>query len=256
MINFFMKLAEIPFGVRCLYKSTKTFCRDYLTDDAPRFTVELTSADIDQEREISRQQDIRDGVPIQMFSDAYLETIALYRKIAEPLLQCHCIIFHGAVVAVDGESYLFTAKSGTGKTTHIKLWTENIPNSYILNGDKPLLKIVNGYIMVCGTPWRGKEAYGVNQNLPLKALCVLQRSGENHISEISPGEAFPILFQQTHHIEDVACMEKTIQLLGTLSHSVHLYRLGCNMEAEAALISYQAMGTCGGHKRDLRGKPL
>lgn len=250
MIDFAMKLAEIPFGVRCQFASTKQFCREYLTSDVPRFTVELTSADTDREREIARQQDIRDGIPVQMYTQEYLETIALYRKIAEPLLQYHCIIFHGAVVAVDGEGYLFTARSGTGKTTHIKLWTEHIPNSYILNGDKPLLKIENGYIMVCGTPWRGKENYGVNQNLPLKALCILERSKENRISQISPREACPILYQQTHHLEAVGSMEQTIGLLGMLSHSVGLYRLGCNMEAEAALVSYHAMS-----KRDSQKKP-
>ena len=241
MIDFAMKLAEIPFGVCCQFPSTKRFCREYLTEDTPRFTVEVTPEDLGREREIARQQDIRDGIPVQMYTQEYLETIALYRKIAEPLLQYQCIIFHGAVVAVDGEGYLFTARSGTGKTTHIKLWTEHIPNSYILNGDKPLLKLENGYIMVCGTPWRGKENYGVNHNLPLKALCILERSRENHISEISPREALPILFQQTHHTEDADSMEKTIELLGALSHSVRLYRLGCNMEAEAAWVSYQAM---------------
>lgn len=240
-MDFSMKLAEIPFGVTCLYGSTKTFCGDYLTEEAPAFSVVLTQEDIDREREIARQQDIRDGILAQHYTDAYLETIALYRKIAEPLLQYHCIIFHGAVVAVDGEGYLFTARSGTGKTTHIKLWTENILNSYILNGDKPLLKIENGYIMVCGTPWRGKENYGVNQNLPLKALCILERSKENRISPITPREALPILFQQAHHTEDVGGMEQTIGLLGALSCSVGLYRLGCNMEVEAALVSYHAM---------------
>lgn len=241
MTEFAMKLADIPFGVRCLFESTRDFCREYLTDKAPQFTVELTPEDIDRERDISRQQNIRDEIPVQMYPNDYLETIALYRKIAQPLLQNHCIIFHGAVVAVNGEGYLFTAKSGTGKTTHIKLWTENVPNSYILNGDKPLIKISSGCTMVCGTPWRGKEDYGVNQNLPLKALCILQRSKENHISEISPREAFPILYQQTHHMEDAACMEEMIQLLGMLSHSVELYRLGCNMEQDAPWVSYWAM---------------
>lgn len=253
MIDFAMKLAGIPFGVRCQFASTKQFCREYLTEDAPRFTVEIAPEDIDREREISRQQDIRDGIPIRVFSDAYLETIALYRKIAEPLLQRHCIIFHGAVVAVDGEGYLFTAKSGTGKTTHIKLWTENIPNSYILNGDKPLIKIENGVIIVYGTPWRGKEYYGINEMLPLKALCILGRGRENQISEITPSKAFPILYQQVHHMETVEGMETTMELLGVMANCVPLYRLYCNMEKDAALVSYGAMS--GREKKSVGEKP-
>lgn len=241
MSKFGMKLAEIPFGVTCQFDSTREFCREYLTRDEPQFTVELTRQDIDREREISRRQDIWDGVPVRAFTDAYLETIALYRKLAEPLLSRGCIIFHGAVAAVDGECYLFTAKSGTGKTTHTKLWKKNIPNSYILNGDKPLIKVGNCGIMAYGTPWRGKEAYGVNQGLPLKAVCVLQRSRENQIETMEAGQAYPVLYQQAHHVESVEGMELTMQLLDTLAGQVPMYRLGCNMEDEAALVSYRLM---------------
>lgn len=240
-MNFTMKLAEISFGVTCLHGSTKTFCADYLTDDAPAFAVALTREDIDREREIARRQDIWDGVPVRVFTDAYLETIALYRKLAEPLLNRRCMIFHGAVAAVDGECYLFTAKSGTGKTTHTKLWEKNIPNSYILSGDKPLIQVGNRSIITYGTPWRGKEAYGVNQGLPLKAVCVLQRSRDNHIEAIEAGQAYPVLYQQAHHVESVEGMELTMQLLDTLARQVPMYRLGCNMQDEAALLAYRAM---------------
>lgn len=242
MIDFVMKLADIPFGVRCRFESTRSFCREYLTGDAPEFTVELTPGDLDREREFSGQLDIRDGIPVQTLSDAYLERIALYRKIAEQMLRRNCIIFHGAAVAVDGGVFLFTAKSGTGKTTHVRLWTKNIPNSYILNGDKPLIKIEDGCIMVCGTPWRGKEGYGVNQNLPLKALCILERNTENTIVPVTLSEAFPVLYQQTYHLEDVEDVAKTLCLLDRMGQRVKLFRLGCNMEDEAALVSYRAMG--------------
>lgn len=241
MTSFTMKLAEIPFGVTCLFESTRTFCREYLTGDVPCFTAELTHDDIDREREISRQLDIQDGVEPCDYSDNYLEVIALHRKLAKPLLQRNCIIFHGAVVAVDGEAYLFTAKSGTGKTTHTNLWTKNIRNSYILNGDKPLIKIENGYIMVCGTPWRGKEGYGVNESVPLKALCILERNTENTIVPVTLSEAFPVLYQQTYHLEDAEDAAKTLCLLDRMGQRVKLFRLGCNMEDEAALVSYRAM---------------
>lgn len=250
MFDFLIKLADVPFRVRCLFESTKGFASEYQTSDSPFFTVEITQADIDNEREISRQQDMQDRTPIQLFPDSYLETIALYRKLAEPLLAYNCMIFHGAVVAVNGAGYLFTAKSGTGKTTHIKLWEKNIENCCIINGDKPLIKIENGCIMAFGTPWCGKEGYGINAGVPLKALCVLGRGADNHISEISALEAFPMLYQQAHHMEQVDSMEKIMQLLGQMADNVSLYRLRCNMEDEAAFVAYHAMsGACQKHKR-------
>lgn len=241
MFDFLIKLADVPFRVRCIFESTKEFLSEYQTNDSPFFTVEITQADIKNEREISRKQDIQDGIPIQLFPDSYLETIALYRKIAEPLLAFNCIIFHGAVVAVNGDGYLFTAKSGTGKTTHIKLWKKNLEKCCIINGDKPLLKIEKGCIMAYGTPWCGKEGYGRNAAVPLKALCLLGRGVDNHISEISALEAFPVLYLQAHHMERIDSMEKIIRLLGQMADSVSLYRLNCNMEDEAAFVAYHAM---------------
>lgn len=241
MPTFTIKLADIPIQIECLYDSTKTFCEGYLSNDTPNFTVEMNDADIQHEREIAKDQDIRDGIQPQPYSDEYLETIALYRKLAEPLLRRNCLIFHGAAVAVDGYAYLFTAKSGTGKTTHAKLWLKKIQFSYILNGDKPLIKLENGSIMLCGTLWRGKENYGVNEILPLKAICVLERDKTNHIERISASEAFPSLYQQSHHCGGFDEMKKTLELLESIAQGVQLYRLGCNMEDEAAIVSYSTM---------------
>ena len=61
---------------------------------------------------------------MRKYSDIYLETMAVYRKIEDKLLDYDTILFHGSAVAVDGVGYLFTAKSGTGKSTHTRLWRE------------------------------------------------------------------------------------------------------------------------------------
>lgn len=241
MPTFAIKLADIPIRIECLYESTETFCEEFRTREASAFTVKMNAIDILHEREIAKEQDIREDISPQPYTDEYLETIALYRKLAEPLLRRNCLVFHGSAVAVDGYAYLFTAKSGTGKTTHAKLWLKNIQRSYILNGDKPLIKLENGSIMLCGTLWRGKENYGVNEILPLKAICVLERDTTNHIEQISASEAFPILYQQSHHCDGADEMEKTLELLECIAQGVQLYRLGCNMEDEAAIVSYSTM---------------
>lgn len=241
MTTFCIKLADIPIQVTGQYETTREFCREYLTDEPADFSVEITEEDILTEREFGKQQDVRDGISIRWLSGEYLETVALYRKLAKPLLERNCLIIHGAAVVVDGVVYLFTAKSGTGKTTHAKLWLENIENSYIINGDKPLIKIEDGGIILYGTLWQGKEGYGVNEKAPLRAICVLERNTENRIERISAIDAFPKLYQQTFHFDGIEEMEHTMELLSELANNVELYRLGCNMLDDAALVAYHAM---------------
>ena len=76
--------------------------------------IRTTQSDIDFERERSAAEDSTAGIPVRKYSDGYLETLAIYRKIADQMLDYDTILFHGSCVSVDGDGYLFTAKSGTG----------------------------------------------------------------------------------------------------------------------------------------------
>ena len=147
---------------------------------------------------------------------------------------------HGSVVAVDNEAYMFTALSGTGKSTHTNLWLKNIPGSFIVNGDKPLLQ-VSDRTYICGTPWAGKERLQTNTTVPLKAIVLLERGEKNEITEVSFQEALPILLTQTHRNADREHMFKTLGLLQKTAETVRFYRLKCNMEDEAALVAYHCM---------------
>ena len=106
------------------------------TESPVYFTIVTTQSDIDFEREKSAREDTKEGIPIRHFSDAYLETLAVYRKIADHLLSCDTLLFHGSVIAVDGEGYLFTAKSGTGKSTHTRLWREYFGERAVMVNDE------------------------------------------------------------------------------------------------------------------------
>lgn len=241
MTAFIMRLAGISIQVRALFPSTRRFCESYLSDDAPAFTVTVEPSDIAFEREKSAEEDRLEGIPPRQFSDAYLETLAVYRKIAVALLDYGVMLFHGSVVAVGNTAFLFTARSGTGKTTHTRLWLNQIPEAYVVNGDKPLLKMTESGVVACGTPWQGKENYGKNTMVPLKAICVLERDTVNHIEPTTARDVLPMLFQQAYRPQDAAAMLKTMELIGTLGERVAFYRLGCNMEEEAAVVAYEGM---------------
>ncbi len=111
----------------------------------------------------------------------------------------------------------------------------------MINGDKPFLRLINGQIMACGSPWRGKENYGVNEILPLEAICILERDSYDHIEQITYNSALSTLIQQTYRPENASLLMKSVQLIGNVAQSVKLYRLGCTMNPEAALVSSLAM---------------
>lgn len=207
-------------------------CQFYLTDSSAQWTVQVSPQDIDLER--SRAD--RPG-----YSDAYLETLAVYRKIAERMPAYDTFLFHGSAIAVDGAAYIFTAKSGTGKSTHTRLWREMLgERAVMVNDDKPLIRVhPDGAATVYGTPWDGKHHLSSNIAVPVRAICILERAQENRIREISKAEALPMLLQQTYRPADPAALAKTLTLIDRLN--VKLYRLGCNMEKEAAEVSYNAM---------------
>ena len=238
--SFHIRLAGQVISVSPLYEEVKRLCRDYLTaETAADFSVVIEPEDIDAEREYSRETRIREGLPPSEYSNAYLETLTVYRKIADAMLRRDTLLFHGSAVARDGEVYLFAARSGTGKTTHTRLWLRQFPDAHVVNGDKPLLRVGGERVSVCGTPWMGKEKYGCNEELPLKAICVLERSEKNRIEKISFGEALKTLLRQSY-VPAEGNVLPTLTLLGKMKN-VQYYRLGCNMEPEAALVSYQGM---------------
>ena len=239
------RLAERTIQIQSLYDAVHRLCADYRAEGAPvEFAVRTTQADIDFEREKSAREDEREGIPIRQFSDAYLETLAIYRKIAERMPDYDTVLFHGSCVAADGAGYLFTAKSGTGKSTHARLWRELLGDRAVMvNDDKPLVRMTDAGATIYGTPWDGKHRLSANIAVPLKAICILERGAENAIRPISAGEAYPVLLQQVYRPMDGAVLAKTLTLLDRLASSVSLWRMGCNMDIEAAQLAYDAMAS-------------
>lgn len=241
MITRKYKIADKVVEVNSIYEEVHEYCSDYQTDLPADYSVTTTQADIDFEREKSAHEDEVEGIPIRHFSDSYLEELAVYRKIAEKMLDFDTVLFHGSVVAVDGAGYLFTAKSGTGKSTHTRLWREYFGDRAIMvNDDKPLLHIADT-VTAYGTPYNGKHRLGNNISVPLKALCILTRDNDNRIESITREQAYTMLLQQVYRPADILKMAKTLELVDRLADSVKLYRLGCNMDISAAKVAYEGM---------------
>ena len=242
MEQFSIRIAGLVVRVDAQYPSTREYCKEYLCEGEADFSVVITPQDIDIERKISEQERTVEGLPPRSFKEFELERTALQRKLAEKLFEYDTLVFHGSVIAVDGEGYLFTAKSGTGKSTHTRLWREMLGDRAVMvNDDKPFLRATSDGISVCGSPWNGKHGLGNNVEVPLKAICILERGQQNEIHEISAKEAVVMLLQQSNRPKQPQLMLKYMELLEGIAGKTAFYRLKCNMDPEAAQVSYCAM---------------
>jgi len=242
MTTFTISLAGFCVEINSIFETTRTFCKDYLCEGTPEFSITIFPKDITFEREKSAKEDLLEGIPVRQFPDEYLETLAVYRKICVKLLERETLLFHGSVIAVDGMAYLFTAKSGTGKSTHTALWRQVFGDRAIMiNDDKPLLKLTSDGVLVCGTPWNGKHGLGCNKMVPLKAICILERAENNTIVPVDAVEALPMLLQQSFRTGTPNGTVLLFDILDKLTKRVQLYRLGCNMDPQAAIVAYEGM---------------
>ena len=242
-MKFTIKLADKIICVDSLYESTLTFLNNYLTDSNELdFCVEVSGDDISNERQKYIHEAQTENLPIINFSDNYLETLALYRKIVSKMSFYNTLLFHGSVVAVDDIGFLFTAKSGTGKSTHTKIWRNYFgERAVMINDDKPLISVGEDDVTVYGTPWDGKHHLSSNTSVPLKAICILERGEQNIIERISVDEAYPMFLQQTYKPTSSIELMNTLDILDRLMNKVNIYRLKCNMEKEAAIVAYNGM---------------
>lgn len=228
-----VRIAGLVIGIENKYRHVEHLVRDYLTPETPEFTVSATEADIERERAASEGD----------FSPGYLESTVVYRKIAERLPAYGAFVFHGAVISVDGGGYAFTARSGVGKTTHTRLWLAHYgERAHYVNGDKPIIRLIDGVPYAFGTPWMGKENYGSNTSVPLLGIAHLMRGEVNSARVVSADELSEIILSQMFIPKERAMALRTLSLLNSVLSSVRLIELRCNMDSDAPLAPARAFG--------------
>lgn len=237
MAEFCMKLADRVAAVRCLFESTPEYFRKYVTQESADFSLTVTREDIAFEAGEALAEALSEGFRVRNFPEPYLERAAIQRKIALELLRYGTVLFHGSAVAADGACYLFTAKSGTGKSTHTRLWRQLLgERAVMVNDDKPFLRITDSGIWVCGSPWSGKHGLDSNIAVPLQGICLLERGSENRIRPLEEAAIMPLL--RTH------CPILPTEyghLAQALSQGTAFWHMTCTKDPAAAQVSYEAM---------------
>ena len=272
---FLMRVADLVVEVRPLYPGVRKLCSDYVLDGAAAgaanacgsacadvcdcghahadgasgsggftpgqadLSVAVTQASIEAERAMAT-----DDRPWQ---DGYLETLAVLRGIADQLPQHRRLLVHGAVIQYDGRAYLFTAPSGTGKSTHIALWRQYLGSDVrVINGDKPFLHIPEDAgrpAIAYGTPWAGKEAWQENAHAPLAGIVLLSRSepGASAIRRLDATGCLDKVLRQVYLPNNASAAATTLELLDSLLARTPLFGLACDISEDAVRTCFEAI---------------
>lgn len=230
---FQIKIAELVIRIDNKYEYVSHFCNQYKVQaDQEDFAVSAA------EEELLREQ--AEGEV--HFSLPYCESLCLYRAICFKLISYDAFLMHSAALEMDGEAYVFAAKSGTGKTTHLKLWMQEFGSRVqVVNGDKPVYRFQDGTLYVYGTPWCGKEGLGNNIRSPVKAICFLERGLENSIRRMAEEEVIGRIFHQMLMPREEGAVTHFLDMIDELIAKVDCYLLRCNTMPEAARVAYQGM---------------
>lgn len=206
-------------------------CRGYLH-------AENTAPDIVVRREDYRWE--RFVPDIKPDTVAYIEAAAqFYRQ----LLNYDGFYLHASAVVYNGWAYLFSGHSGTGKSTHTKLWLDTFgSDARIINDDKPALRCIDGVWYAYGTPWCGKDGINRNEKAPIAGICFLKQATHNRIYPVAPAEAVQkILGQTIHRMTDVRHLDALLGHMERLIGQIPVYEMENLPEPAAAQLSYETM---------------
>lgn len=228
------KIADVVISATFKYAYSAHVCSPYVYNgtESPEFIVEITESDLEYERGFSPE-----------YATPFLENLSFLRKLAYYVLQkANGTLFHCSAVEVNGKAYLFTAPSGTGKSTHARLWKKLLGDlAVIINDDKPIIRKTEEGFFVYGTPWQGKHDLGENRKTEIKALCLIKQAKQNSIRQASLKEFFPVFFNQSLRPQTTEQADNLLKLGLDLLSSVKLYILECNTDISSAKLSYGEM---------------
>lgn len=227
---FYIRVADLNVCIKNKYEYVELMCRDYVVPTvlAPELVIEATDDEIVAEQTAS-------------YPLGYLESLAIYRKIAVKIFEYDGFLMHGVIIETDNTGIGFFAKSGVGKSTHASLWKELLRDKLtVINGDKPLVRFSDGKAYAYGTPWAGKEGEQTNKCTPLKKICFIERSEKNECIKISASEALTKLFSYIY-TDNGKYMAKALNMVDLLLKTTEFYVIRCNMDISAAKTAYEVI---------------
>lgn len=231
------EIAGMKIAMVTEYERTLRQAQDYLADENA-WEFEEADGIIEFPEGFIEEKQAKEFPRLTLEHVEYLCTGSMFYRI---LLKAQGMLVHSSAVVVDGYAYLFSADSGTGKSTHTGLWVEHFKDrAFIINDDKPALRKMDGKWYVYGTPWSGKTDMNVNTKAELGGIVFLERAKENWIADMSPVEAVPkLIAQTTRKLYKESNMDLLLKNINELLCEVPLYKMGCNISDEAVVTAYE-----------------
>lgn len=225
------KIADLNIEINPKYEKTREMLADYISDESKAdFCVEAKQSEIDKIT--------ADGEEQYLIENCIINTL-ICREILD---NYDGLFFHSSALMFDGKAYLFSAPSGTGKSTHTALWRKHFGGKVrMINDDKPIIRKKDGIFYVYGTPWMGKSDIGANISAPLKAVFLLERDSKNYAEKVSVGKVFSKLLEATLVSKNQERMSKILELYDEIFSTVDLYSLHCTISDDAVTAAYNAI---------------
>ena len=152
------------------------------------------------------------------------------------------LLIHASVVRHQGRAYAFTAKSGTGKSTHVANWMRCIPDCDIINDDNPIVRIIDGKPVLYGSPWSGKTPCYRNVSAPLGAIMLIKRDTTNHVAPLPPIMAFSTILTSCSAMKwDERLYQQVCHTCSRIVETTRVATIYCLPDTEAAIVCKNAI---------------
>lgn len=177
------------------------------------------------------------------FADTSVARFAMWTAFSMIGLWHNVLPVHSSVAVHGGKAVMCLGESGTGKSTHTRLWIENIPDTYLLNDDSPLLNTAGPQPVVHGSPWSGKTPCYLQEARKVAAAVRIVQQPENNIVHLNTLEAFAALQPSCPPclMKDERLQDRLVDFVGRFIAATPVYRLGCRPDAEAARLCHNTL---------------
>ncbi len=219
------KIADIVVEMKQDFAETAYWYESYLYDgeEEPEFSLEADPKRIDYL--------VTNGVDI---TPAVAENMLLCSGFNRWLLKYYGSYIHSSALLFDGKAYLFSASSGTGKSTHTRKWLKRFDDkAAIINDDKPSFRFIDGKCIIYGTPFAGGTDIQQNISAELGALVFVERGEENSLEKIPPSKSIGLLLNQSPGRANERIGERQLELFSQLLTNYPAYLLRCNLDDSA-----------------------
>lgn len=225
------KIAGLNILIEYFYNETSILLNKFKVEDFSNidFEIIITKLDIEKQMELTKINE-----------PSFVENQCILDKLSSILLSKYQgFIFHGSSICYDNNGYVFTAPSGTGKSTHVNNLVKVLKDKIkYVNDDKPIIKIEKNALYLYGSPWEGKHFLGNNIKAKLKAFIFIIRDKCNSIKEVDFFEFLPKILSQSQKPKNSTEGQKLLDIISAINNlGVKFYVLKCNKDVSSAKLT-------------------